>query len=80
MLFACVLSRVQLFATPWTEAHQAFLPMEFSRPQYWSGFPFPPPGDLPDPGIQPKSPALANRFFTTMPPGTLLNALLVIFI
>ena len=66
MLFACVLSRVQLFATPWTEAHQAFLPMEFSRPQYWSGFPFPPPGDLPDPGIEPESsasPALAGGLF-----------------
>ena len=65
MFFACVLSRVQLFVTPWTEAHQAFLPMEFSRPQYWSGFPFPPPGDLPDPGIEPESsasPALAGVF------------------
>ena len=45
------LSRVQLFATPWTIAHQAPPSMEFSRQEYWSGVPFPSPGDLPDPGI-----------------------------
>ena len=44
--------------------------MGFSRQGYWSGLPFPPPGDLPDPGIEPASPALAGRFFTTEPPGT----------
>ena len=52
----CVLSRfshVQLFATPWTVAHQAPLSMVFSRQEYWSGLPFPPPGDLPDSGIEP---------------------------
>ena len=49
--FSCV----QLFVTPWTVAHQAPLPMEFSR-QYWSGLPFPSPGDLPDPEIEPMSP------------------------
>ena len=52
------LSRVQLFATPWTVAYQAPLSMGFSRQLYWSGLPFPSPGDLPDPGIEPGSPAL----------------------
>ena len=46
------------FATPWTVAHQAPLSMGFSRQEYWSGLSFPPPGDLPDPGIKPGSPAL----------------------
>ena len=49
------LSRVQLFATPWTVAYEAPLSMGFSRQQYWSGLPFPSPGDLPDPGIEPGS-------------------------
>ena len=49
---------VRLFATPWTVAHQTPLSMGFSRPEYWSGLPFPPPGDLPDPGIEPGSPSL----------------------
>ena len=48
------LSRVQLFATPWTTVRQAPLFMGFFRQEYWSGLPFPPPGDLPDPGIQPQ--------------------------
>ena len=52
------LNRVQLFATPWTVAHQAPLSMGFSRQEHWSGLPFPSPGDLPDPGITPGSPAL----------------------
>ena len=52
------LSRVGLFGTPWTIAHQAPPSMEFSRQEYWSGLPFPSPGDLPDPGIEPRSPAL----------------------
>ena len=52
------LSHVQLFATPWTAAYQAPPSMGFSRQEYWSGLPFPSPGDLPDPGIEPKSPAL----------------------
>ena len=64
-----VLSIVQLFATPWTVAHQAPLSMGFSRQEHWSGLPFPPPGDLPDSGIKPASPALAGGFFTTEPPG-----------
>jgi len=66
---ACVISCVQLFVTLWTIAYQVPLFMEFSRQEYWSGLPFPPPGDLPDPGIKPVSPALAGRFFTTVPPG-----------
>ena len=56
-----LLSRVRLFATPWTVARQAPLSMGLSRQEYWSGLPFPPPGDLPDPGIElasPESPAL----------------------
>ena len=52
------LSRVRLFATPWTVAYQAPPPMGFSRQEYWSGLPFPPPGDLPNPGIKPGSPVL----------------------
>ena len=53
-----LLSRVRLFATPWTVAHQAPPFMGFSRQDCWSGLPFPSPGDLPDPGIEPGSPAL----------------------
>ena len=64
-----VLSSVRHFPTPRTIARQAPLSMGFSRPEFWSGLPFPPPGDLPDPGIEPASPALAGRFFTTAPPG-----------
>ena len=52
------LSHVQLFVTPWTVAHQAPPSMGFSRQEYWSGLPFPFPGDLPDPGIEPRFPAL----------------------
>ena len=51
-------SRVWLFVTPWTVAHQAPPSMGFSRQEYWSGLPFPSPGNLPDPGIKPRSPAL----------------------
>ena len=50
-------------------AHQAPLSMGFSRQEYWSRLPIPSPGDLPDPGIEPESPALAGRFFTSDPPG-----------
>ena len=56
-LCAQLLSCVWLFVVPWTVAHQASLFMEFSRQEYWSGLPFPPPGNLPDPGIIPASPA-----------------------
>ena len=55
---------VQLFATPWTVARQAPLTVDFPRQEYWSGEPFPSPGDLPQPGIQPGSPSLAGGFFT----------------
>ena len=61
-------SLVQLFATPWTAAHQAPLSVGFSRQEYWSGSPCPPLGDLPNPGITPESlmsPVLADRFLTT---------------
>ena len=63
-----LLSRVRLPATPWTVAHQAPLSMGFSRQEYWSGLPRPPPWDLPDPGIEPlslASPALAGMFLIT---------------
>ena len=66
------LSCVRLFATPWTVACQPPLSTGFSRQEYWSGLPFPPPEDLPEPRIElmcPASPALAGRFFTTEPPG-----------
>ena len=66
---ACVLSHfshVWLLATIWTVARQAPLSMGFSRQEYWSVFPCPPPGDLPDPGMEPTSPALGRRFFTTI--------------
>ena len=62
------LSRVRLFATPWTVAYQAPPSMGFSRQEYWSGLPFPSPGDLPDPGIEPGSPALQADALTSQPP------------
>ena len=63
------LSRVRLFETPLTVAYQASLPMGFSRQEYWSGLPFPSPGDLPDPGTKPGSPALEADALTSEPPG-----------
>ena len=63
------LSRVRLFATPWTVAHQALLSMGFSRQEYWSGLPFPSPGDLPDPGMEPRSPGLWADALTSESPG-----------
>ena len=68
------LSRVRLFVTPWTVAHQAPLSMGFSRQEYWCGLPCSPPGDLPHPRIEPVplvSPALAGGFFTIQPHGKL---------
>ena len=59
------LSCVRLFEVPWTVAFQAPLSMGFHRQDYWKGLQFPPPGDLPNPGIKPASLALAGRFFTT---------------
>ena len=70
-MHTCVLSRfshVRLVVTPWAVALHAPLSMGFSRQGYWNGLPCPPPGDLPDPGIDPvslRSPALAGGFFTT---------------
>ena len=63
------LSRVRLFVTPRTVAYQAPPSMEFSRQEYWSGLPFPSPGDLPNPGIEPGSPALEADALTSEPPG-----------
>jgi len=63
------LSHVRLLVTPWTVAYQASLSMGFSRQEYWSGLPFPSPGDLPDPGIEPRSPALQADVLPSEPPG-----------
>ena len=66
--FGCI----WFFMTPWTVVPQAPLSMGFSRQEYWSGLPFPSPGDLPSPGMEPislMSPALAGKFFTLVPPG-----------
>ena len=68
------LSRVWLFATPWTVAWKALLSMGFLRQEYWTGLPLPPPRDIPDSWIEPtspESPALAGSSFTTLPPGKL---------
>ena len=64
-----LLSHVQHFATPWTVAYQAPQSMEFSRQEYWSGLPFPSPGDLPNPGIEPGSPTLQADTLPSEPPG-----------
>ena len=56
------------FATPWTVACQCLLSMGFPRQEYWNGLPFPSPGDLPDPGLEPIPPALEGGFFTTKSP------------
>ena len=62
-------SRVQLFVSLWAIARQAPQSVGFLRQAYWSGLPCPPPGGLPNPGIEPMSPTLAGRFFTTELPG-----------
>ena len=67
LLHAQALSRVRLFATPWTLAHQVPLPMAFPRQGYWRGLPCPSPRDFSTPGMEPTSPALAGRFFTSEP-------------
>ena len=72
----CMFSHVQLFATPRTVAHQAHLCMGFPKQEYWSGFPCPPSGDLPNRGIELvslASPTLAGRFFTSCTTGILEN-------
>ena len=67
----CAHSVVSISVTPWTVARQAPLSVGFSRQEYWSWWLFPPPGDLPDPGMEMSSPGavLAGEFFTTVPPG-----------
>ena len=60
---------IQLFGIPWTVAHQAPVSMKFSRQEYWSGSPFPSPGDLPDPGIRPGSFTLQADSLLSKPPG-----------
>ena len=67
------LSRVLLFVTPPTVAHQALPSMGFSRQEYWSGLPFPSPGDLPDPGIEPRSPTLQADALTSESPKVVIN-------
>ena len=66
------LSRLQLFATPWTVAHQASPSTEFSRHEHWSGLPFPSPGDLPNPAIESGSPVLQTDTLPSEPPGNLI--------
>ena len=66
-------SRVRLCATPWTAAHQAPPSQGFSRQEYWSGLPLSSPGDLPDPGIEPRSTTLQADALTSEPPGKPLN-------
>ena len=68
LLFSCSVVS-DSFATPWTVDHQAPLSMGFSRKEYWSGLPFPSPGDLSDSGIESPSPATSGMFFTAEPPG-----------
>ena len=71
-MHAQLLSHVRLFATPWTVARQAPLSMGFFQQEYWNGLPFPSPGDLSDPGIEPLSPvspALAGGVFIAVTPG-----------
>ena len=64
-----LLSHVRLFVTPWAVAFQASPSMGFSRQEYWSGLPFPSPGDLPDTGIDTRSPALQADALSSEPPG-----------
>ena len=75
---AQLLNCVQLLVTPWTVAHQVPLSVRFSRHEYWSGLPFPSPGDIPNPGtvpVSPVSPALAEGFSPTVPLSLLLFSL-----
>ena len=68
MVLVSLHSRVWLFATPWTSAHQAAVSMDFSRQEHWSGLPFPTPGHLPNPGIEPGSPTLQADSLPSEPP------------
>ena len=69
MKMKVLLSHIWLFLIPQTVVHQAPLSVEFSRQEYWSRLPFPPPGDLPDPGTEPRSPALRADSVMSEPPG-----------
>ena len=69
------LSGIRLFATPWTVAYQAPPSIEFSRQEYWTGLPLPSPGDLPDPGMKPGSPALQADILPSEPPGKPLHTI-----
>ena len=73
-------SRVRLFVTLWTVAHQALPSMGFSRQEYWSGLPFPSPGDLPDPGIELRSPTMQADALTSEPPGKPIKVKDLIFL
>ena len=70
----CLVGHVQLFATPWTI--RLVCPWRFSRQEYWSGLPFPSPGDLPNPGIEPRSPALHADSLPSEPPGNQIKYLI----
>ena len=70
-MHAQLLNHVQLFSTPWTVARQVLLSMEFFWQEYWSGFPFPPPGDLPDPEIEPRCPIFQAGSLPSEQPGKL---------
>ena len=75
-LFSCV----RLFVTPWTVTYQVPPSMGFSRQKHWSGLPFPSPGDLPDPGIEPRSLALQADSLPSEPPAKSLGMLALILI
>ena len=77
---APLLSCVQLFTTPGTVARQAPPSLGFSQQEHWSGLPFPSPGDLPDPGIEPSSLALAGRFFTTSATCEAISLIALVFL
>ena len=68
-MYVKLLSRIRLFVIPWTIVYQTSLSMGFSRQEYWSEVPFPSPGDRPDPGIKPRSPALQADALPSEPPG-----------
>ena len=74
------LSRVQPFVIPWTVAYQAPPSMGFSRQEYWSGLPFPSPGDFPDPGIEPRSLALQADTLPSEPPGKFYSKVAALFV
>ena len=79
----CAVAQLCLTVSPWTVARQTSLSMGFSRQEYWNGLPYPSPGDLPNPGIKPVSPAalaLASRFFTAEPPGKPMSIYIYIYL